>query len=206
MRYLNYNEIDLREQLERLTKKQEEAEKIYKLRVQMGDLSHNQENIKELAQTILDRKIQIDDLKVKIEEKENIEDKNKNYETSNKDKKEMIVYKKENIILRWLQGIIDKVEQKIQQLDTRSKQDPMEWYKEKAEQGLADFKKSEYEFASNMGNKKEIKTQEKKSWELDPEQKQEIQKGQVEIGKRYREREKSTKSFTQELSKSQMTH
>ena len=56
----------LKEQLEALKQEQAEAEKIYRGRMQLGALNHDPASVQVLAQTILDRKIQIEELENQI--------------------------------------------------------------------------------------------------------------------------------------------
>lgn len=120
----------LEEQLEALKKEQAEAEKIYRGRMQLGALNHDPASVQELAQTILDRKMQIEDLEAQISQnneqrKENVYEQEQKPKGNN-DEKSLIVYNGRNPILRWMQKIINKLEEKIQKLDERSKMTPQE--------------------------------------------------------------------------------
>ena len=63
----------LQEQLEQLKVKQAEAEQIYRKRIEMGALTYDPQSVQVLAQTILDRKIQIENLETQIAPKEQTE-------------------------------------------------------------------------------------------------------------------------------------
>lgn len=158
--------VTLEEQLENLKREQAEAERIYRGRMQMGALTHDPASIQQLAQTILDRKLKIDDLEAQIAQtKENSQEQDygqestaSNEERDTTEQQAMTVYTGRNPVLRWLQKIIDKLEKRIQKLDERSKRDPMDWYKEKFEQEMVHLKDrqySEYEAMANMDIPKE---------------------------------------------------
>lgn len=156
----------LEEQLEELKREQAESERIYRGRMELGALTHDSESLKGLAQTIMERKIKIDDLEAQIARENPSTNYNIEQEEPREDVEEKgltVQYNGRNPILRFLQKIMNKLESKIQQLDARSKRDPMDWYKEKFEQEMQEVnskKYSEYERVSNSDFSKspEVKT------------------------------------------------
>lgn len=156
----------LEEQLEELKREQAESERIYRGRMELGALTHNPESLKGLAQTIMERKIKIDDLEAQIARENPSTNYNIEQEEPREDVEEKgltVQYNGRNPILRFLQKIMNKLESKIQQLDERSKRDPTDWYKEKFEQEMQEVnskKYSEYERMANSDFSKspEVKT------------------------------------------------
>lgn len=156
----------LEEQLEELKREQAESERIYRGRMELGALTHDSESLKGLAQTIMERKIKIDDLEAQIARENSSTNYNIEQEEPREDVEEKgltVQYNGRNPILRFLQKIMNKLESKIQQLDARSKRDPMDWYKEKFEQEMQEVnskKYSEYERVANSDFSKspEVKT------------------------------------------------
>lgn len=156
----------LEEQLEELKREQAESERIYRGRMELGALTHDSESLKGLAQTIMERKIKIDDLEAQIARENPSTNYNIEQEEPREDVEEKgltVQYNGRNPILRFLQKIMNKLESKIQQLDARSKRDPMDWYKEKFEQEMQEVnskKYSEYERVANSDFSKspEVKT------------------------------------------------
>ena len=156
----------LEEQLEELKREQAESERIYRGRMELGALTHDPESLKGLAQTIMERKIKIDDLEAQIARENPSTNYNIEQEEPREDVEEKgltVQYNGRNPILRFLQKIMNKLESKIQQLDERSKKDPMDWYKEKFEQEMQEVnskKYSEYERMANSDFSKspEVKT------------------------------------------------
>lgn len=156
----------LEEQLEELKREQAESERIYRGRMELGALTYAPESLKGLAQTIMERKIKIDDLEAQIARENPSTNYNIEQEEPREDVEEKgltVQYNGRNPILRFLQKIMNKLESKIQQLDARSKRDPMDWYKEKFEQEMQEVnskKYSEYERVANSDFSKspEVKT------------------------------------------------
>lgn len=156
----------LEEQLEELKREQAESERIYRGRMELGALTHEPESLKGLAQTIMERKIKIDDLEAQIARENPSTNYNIEQEEPREDVEEKgltVQYNGRNPILRFLQKIMNKLESKIQQLDARSKRNPMDWYKEKFEQEMQEVnskKYSEYERVANSDFSKspEVKT------------------------------------------------
>ena len=156
----------LEEQLEELKREQAESERIYRGRMELGALTHEPESLKGLAQTIMERKIKIDDLEAQIARENPSANYNIEQEEPREDVEEKgltVQYNGRNPILRFLQKIMNKLESKIQQLDARSKRNPMDWYKEKFEQEMQEVnskKYSEYERVANSDFSKspEVKT------------------------------------------------
>ena len=156
----------LEEQLEELKREQAESERIYRGRMELGALTHEPESLKGLAQTIMERKIKIDDLEAQIARENPSTNYNIEQEEPREDVEEKgltVQYNGRNPILRFLQKIMNKLESKIQQLDARSKRNPMDWYKEKFEQEMQEVnskKYYEYERVANSDFSKspEVKT------------------------------------------------
>lgn len=159
----------LEEQLEELKEEQVQAEKIYRKRMELGALAHDPESLKGLAQTIMERKMKIDDLESQIAMQNSSNDYKLEQEekTENNEEKGLtVLYEGRNPILRFLQKIMNKLEEKIQQLEERSKRDPMDWYKQKFEQEMEELnvrKYSEYERMANSDFSKSTKSPEVKT-------------------------------------------
>ena len=145
----------LEEQLEELKLEQAEAERIYRGRMEMGVLANDPASVQELAQTILERKLKIDDLEAQIakdpkeaEEKQTlIEDKDNNETNA------MTVYNGKNPVLRWLQKILNKLQDKSQKLSERSKMSALDKNKamfEKEMDNVKEMKYNEYAVIANM--------------------------------------------------------
>lgn len=155
----------LEEQLEELKREQAESERIYRGRMELGALTHDPESLKGLAQTIMERKIKIDDLEAQISR----ENPSTNYIEQEEPREEVeekgltVQYNGRNPILRFLQKIMNKLESKIQQLDERSKRDPMDWYKEKFEQEMQELNSKKYSEYERMANSDFSKSQEVKT-------------------------------------------
>lgn len=155
----------LEEQLEELKREQAESERIYRGRMELGALTHDPESLKGLAQTIMERKIKIDDLEAQISR----ENPSTNYIEQEEPREEVeekgltVQYNGRNPILRFLQKIMNKLESKIQQLDERSKRDPMDWYKEKFEQEMQELNSKKYSEYERMANSNFSKSQEVKT-------------------------------------------
>lgn len=112
------------EQLAQLKVEQEQAEQIYKGRLEMGALTHDSASVQVLAQTILDRKIQIEELEAQITPKEqDIKDEYKSKINDNKQEYQensLIQYENHrNPIVNWLQKMIAKMEQFSEKLEQK---------------------------------------------------------------------------------------
>ena len=72
MKFMEQNGLQksLVEQLDALKKEQAEAERIYRGRVEMGALNSDPASVQVLAQTILDRKMKIEDIEAQIKPRE----------------------------------------------------------------------------------------------------------------------------------------
>lgn len=155
----------LEEQLEELKREQAESERIYRGRMELGALTHDPESLKGLAQTIMERKIKIDDLEAQISR----ENPSTNYIEQEEPREEVeekgltVQYNGRNPILKFLQKIMNKLESKIQQLDERSKRNPMDWYKEKFEQEMQELNSKKYSEYERMANSNFSKSQEVKT-------------------------------------------
>ena len=112
----------LQEQLEQLKAEQAQAEQIYRKRMEMGALTYDPESVQVLAQTILDRKIQIEDLETQIAPKEQttkddyenqISDNTQEYNESS-----LIQYHR-NPIINWLQKMVMKMEHFSEKLEQK---------------------------------------------------------------------------------------
>lgn len=148
----------LEEQLEKLKKEQAEAEETYRGRIKFGDLNNNPASIQQLAQTILERKSKIDDLEAQIAQLKDTSretDMNRDSSSFNKqigenEQQSMTVYTGRNPILRLVQKIIDKIEQRIQKIDERSNKNPMDRYKENFDQEMKYLKNNQHEEYKTM--------------------------------------------------------
>ena len=171
----------LQEQLEALKLEQAEAERIYRGRMQLGALNHDPASVQVLAQTILDRKMQIEELEAQIAQseqptKEEVEEKEQPREET------ALVEYYNNPILNWLQRQINKLERVIERLEQISSKKDREI--PKAPKGLR-TKWEQYQDIVDTDFSKHNEPHQKKSWELDPEQLEEIRRGQVEIAQKY---------------------
>ena len=133
---MNENETQgsktLNEQLELLKQEQVEAERIYHERMQMGTLAHNPSAVQELAETILERKMQIDS-------------------------KALTVYNGKNPVLKWLQKMMNKLEEKLQNMEKISKMSPLDKNRamfEKEMENVKGMKDDEYNIVANMKSSK----------------------------------------------------
>lgn len=122
---MNENGIQksLEEQLESLKIEQQQAEQIYKRRMEMGALSHDPESVQVLAQTILDRKIKIEELEAQISPKDQEIEKNRegtiqNSEQQEENQKSLVEYHK-NPIIRWMQKLLIKMEQVSERMEQK---------------------------------------------------------------------------------------
>ena len=192
----------LQEQLEELKLEQAEAERIYRGRMQLGALNHDPASVQVLAQTILDRKMQIEELEAQIAQseqptKEEVEEKiEESQETA------LTEYHK-NPILNWIQKVINKLDEISARLDKsiedskrRIKRDPSMLKEPKAQKGLRN-KWEQYQDIVDMDFSNNNQPHQKKSWELDPEQLEEIRRGQVEIAQKYNQRNVQVQSTEQ---------
>lgn len=160
----------LEEQLENLKREQAEAERIYRGRMEMGSLAQDPASIQQLAQAILERKMKIDDLEAQIaqtkeesrekdEPQEYEQEYNADNERENNEEKSVTVYEGRNPILRWMQKIINKLEEKIQKSESRSKRDPMDGYREMFEKEMGDVKEMQYDEYQRMASMNDTKVQ-----------------------------------------------
>lgn len=135
----------LEEQLEALKQEQAEAERIYRGRMQLGALNHDPASVQVLAQTILDRKMQIEDLEAQIartkQPVQEIDEKEENKEYYNRET--ALTEYHQNPILNWLQKVINKLDQVSAKLDQsienakrRINRDPSMMKEPKAPKGL----------------------------------------------------------------------
>ena len=103
---------NLTKQLETLKKEQDEAEQIYKKRIEMGALRSDPESVQILAQTILDRKNKIEEIEAQItpreEDIQNDEAEKENNAQPKNQETSLTEYHR-NPIINWLQRMINKV-------------------------------------------------------------------------------------------------
>lgn len=111
----------LQEQLEDLKKEQAEAERIYRGRMELGTLNSNPASIQVLAQTILDRKIQIENLEAQIGNTglENQEYQEEIQDSSQEQQETSLTEYHRNPIINWLQKIVTKMEQFSEKLEQK---------------------------------------------------------------------------------------
>lgn len=183
----------LQEKLEELKLEQAEAERIYRGRMQLGALNHDPASVQVLAQTILDRKMQIEELEAQIAQneqptKEEVEEKEQPREET------ALTEYHNNPILNWLQRQINKLEKVIERLEQMSSKKDRGM--PKAPKGLRN-KWEQYQDIVDTDFSKNNQPHQKKSWELDPEQLEEIRRGQVEIAQKYNQRNGQVQSTEQ---------
>ena len=177
----------MKKQLETLKEEQAEAERIYRGRIQLGSLSRDPESVQVLAQTILNRKIQIEDLEAQISQ---IEQPTKEVEEHEQYREEMALTEyHNNPILNWLQRQINKLEKIIERLEQMSSKKDREM--PKAPKGLRN-KWEQYQDVVDADFSIPKEPHQKKSWELSPEQVKEIRAEQVKIAERYNSNQKTT--------------
>lgn len=145
----------LEEQLDILKQEQVEAEKIYRGRMQMGALSHDSASVQELAQTILERKMKIEDLESQIVKETEELGKEQKFSTDKdrKDSKALTVYNGKNPVLKWIQKMVNKLEEKMQKLDKIKKMGPLDRNKEMFEKEMKhvnEMQYNEYDIVANM--------------------------------------------------------
>lgn len=121
---MNENGIQksLEEQLEQLKAEQEQAEQIYKRRIEMGALTHDPASVQISAQTILDRKMKIEELETQIAPKEqDIEDDYREEQSSNMQEYQetSLTEYHRNPIINWLQKMVNKMEQFSDKLEQK---------------------------------------------------------------------------------------
>ena len=121
---MNENGIQksLEEQLEQLKAEQQQAEQIYKRRIEMGALTHDPASVQVLAQTILDRKIKIEELETQIAPKEqDIEDDYREEQSSNMQEYQetSLTEYHRNPIINWLQKMVNKMEKFSEKLEQK---------------------------------------------------------------------------------------
>ena len=121
---MNENGIQksLEEQLEQLKAEQQQAEQIYKRRIEMGALTHDPASVQVLAQTILDRKMKIEELETQIAPKEqDIEDDYREEQSSNmrEYQETSLTEYHRNPIINWLQKIVNKMEKFSEKLEQK---------------------------------------------------------------------------------------
>lgn len=112
-------QISLEEQLEQLKAEQEQAEQIYKRRMEMGTLSHDPASVQVLAQTILERKLKIDEIQAQISPREQDKDDIvQNYEEQENNQNSLVEYHR-NPIIRWMQKMLIKMEQVSERMEQK---------------------------------------------------------------------------------------
>lgn len=184
---MNEDLNNLKQQLQNLKKEQNEAEKIYNKRIQLGELNTNPANVQTLAQAILDRKTQIENLESQIDEI------NKNHQgrvkkdTQANQENSMVEYKK-NPIVSWFQ----RVGMKMQELSTKLKDylnatikvDAPKTYEPKY-QNMVDM-----DFSSPTNNEESKRN----SFKLPKDEFEKIEEQQIELSKKYANADKTTQS------------
>lgn len=176
----------LQKQLEDLKKEQEEAERIFKNRMDLGNLDREPAIMQAFAQKILDRKVEIENLEAQISTIElNNQDYQEEMDESVQEQKEtsLTEYHK-NPIINWLQRIADKLEKIIQRLEENSnmidnRKPPFGTDRYKIYQTIVNM-----DFSQNAEKQK----QDRKSWKLSPKQIKQIREEQVKIAEKYDDR------------------
>lgn len=177
----------LQEQLDDLKREQAEAEKIYRGRIELGALNRDSASVQVLAQTILDRKMQIEDLEAQIgstalDNKDYLEEMQEN--TQEYQETSLTKYHR-NPIINWLQRMVLKIEQKLENMEQRNAQ---RGSRIPTEPKMYQSKYEEYQeiidtdFSKNSHQQKH----EKKSWKLSPEQLKQVREATEKIAEKYR--------------------
>ena len=112
----------LLEQLDALKKEQAEAERIYRGRVEMGALNSDPASVQVLAQTILDRKMKIEDIEAQIKPREQDTQDYEKEEESNVQpeyQETSLTEYHRNPIINWLQRMVAKMEQFSERLEQK---------------------------------------------------------------------------------------
>ena len=110
------------EQLDALKKEQAEAERIYRGRVEMGALNSDPASVQVLAQTILDRKMKIEDIEAQIKPREQDTQDYEKEEESNVQpeyQETSLTEYNRNTIINWLQRMVAKMEQFSERLEQK---------------------------------------------------------------------------------------
>ena len=108
------NHLTQQEEIEKQQKELAELERIYNDRIKLGVEHIKDEDTQGLAQTILDKKKQIEDLKSQIDIIETSEQNNE----ENKQETSLIKYHK-NPLFNWLQKMVIKIQNKIEKIDEK---------------------------------------------------------------------------------------
>lgn len=187
----------LEEQLEILKKQQEEAEKMYKGRMEMGLLASDPAALQELAKTITERQQRINKLEYQISQKGEIveeqQEGTQTFEENEQQPQEMALteYSNRNPIINWLQRAVNKLEQWIQK--SEQKRDYRKGNRLPTEPKIARTKMDEYQDIIdtdfiNSQSKVQV-SQTRKSWELIPEQLKRFREAETKIAENYNARQ-----------------
>lgn len=182
------NYLTQQEEIEKQQKELAELERIYNDRIKLGVEHIKDEDTQGLAQTILDKKKQIEYLKSQIDIIEPSEQNNE----ENKQETSLIKYHK-NPLFNWLQKMVIKIQNKIEKIDEK---EAMRRNRKMAGPKFHQTKTEEYQEAIDLDSSKNGLSEkiQQKTWDLSPKQQSQCRKEQVQIAKKYEEKgEKSTK-------------
>ncbi len=110
----------LEEQLSQLETEQKQAEQIYKQRIELGLLNTDPASLQVLAQTILDRKLKIDELRVQLAPNRNNNENSISEEQNEVQEETALVEYHKNPIIRFLQKIVHKMENFSERLEQKN--------------------------------------------------------------------------------------
>lgn len=181
------NHLTQQEEIEKQQKELAELERIYNDRIKLGVEHIKDEDTQGLAQTILDKKKQIEDLKSQIDIIETSEQNNE----ENKQETSLIKYHK-NPLFKWLQKMVIKIQNKIEKIDEK---EAMRRNRKMAGPKFHQTKTEEYQETIDLDSSKNGLSEkiQQKTWDLSPKQQSQYRKEQVQIAKKYEEKsEKST--------------
>lgn len=195
------NHKTLQEQLEDLKREQAEAERIYRGRIELGALSRDPASVQTLAQTILNRKLQIENLEAQIgSTKLNNQDYIEEVQEDTQEYQETSLTKyHRNPIINWLQKMISKIEQKLENMEKRN---AMRGNRIPTEPKIYQTKYEEYQeiIDTDFSKNNHKQNQEKNSWELSSEQLEQVRETTGKIVEKYRNNSTIVKSTNKEVS------
>lgn len=178
------NHLTQQEEIEKQQKELAELERIYNDRIKLGVEHIKDEDTQGLAQTILDKKKQIEDLKSQIDIIETSEQNNE----ENKQETSLIKYHK-NPLFNWLRKMVIKIQNKIDEKEAMRRNRKMAGPK------FHQTKTEEYQETIDLDSSKNGLSEkiQQKTWDLSPKQQSQCRKEQIQIAKKYEEKsEKST--------------
>lgn len=172
------NHLTQQEEIEKQQKELAELERIYNDRIKLGEEHIKDEDTQGLAQTILDKKKQIEDLKSQIDIIETSEQNNE----ENKQETSLIKYHK-NPLFNWLQKMVIKIQNKIEKIDEK---EAMRRNRKMAGPKFHQTKTEEYQENIDLDSSKNGLSEkiQQKTWDLSPKQQSQCRKEQIQIAKK----------------------